>query len=139
VDPLLQQLGMDPKTTIPRFVHRIIECTRKVIPQIADQCLHLRRLAKRFVLAMSGKDAHTPALFVHIQTDINRLTRKIKFATINHGKPPFGEDFVGNKIIAESQRLAFLFYERCSKRTYLIPGDNSRQTLIQYVLFNHKV
>jgi hypothetical protein len=58
---------------------------------------------------MSGKNTYTPALFVHIQTDVNRLTRKIKFATINHGKPPFGENFVGNKIIAESKRLAFLF------------------------------
>ncbi len=47
---------------------------------------------------------------MHIQPDVNRLTREIKFATLIHGKSPFLRlDFVGNKIIAEIQRLAFVF------------------------------
>ena len=51
------------------------------MPQVVDQRFHLRRLAKAFVLTMFRKNAYTPALFVHIQTDVNRLTRKIKFVT----------------------------------------------------------
>jgi hypothetical protein len=67
-------------------------------------------LAKAFVLTMFRKNADTPALFMHIQPDVNRLTREIKFATLIHGKSPFFRlDFVGNKIIAEILRLAFVF------------------------------
>jgi hypothetical protein len=58
--------------------------------QVLNQYFCFRWLAKRLVLTVFGKNAHTPALFVHIQTKINRLTRKIKFATLVHGKSPFG-------------------------------------------------
>jgi hypothetical protein len=55
--------------------------------------VHFRGLVKRLILAILRKDTYTPTLFVDIQTDVNRLTRKIKSATLNsiHGKPPFGE------------------------------------------------
>ncbi len=49
--------------------------------------------------------------FNHPQSDVNRLTREIKFATLSHGKSPFFRlDFVANKIIAENSRLAFVFF-----------------------------
>jgi hypothetical protein len=38
-------------------------------------------------------NAYAPALFVDIQTDEDRLTRKIKFVTVTHGKSPFGRFF----------------------------------------------
>jgi hypothetical protein len=50
-------------------------------------------------------------LLVDIQSDENRLTRKIQFVTLNlsHGKAPFGSYLCGNKRIAENVRLAFFY------------------------------
>jgi hypothetical protein len=39
---------------------------------------------------MLGINADAPALFVDIHTDVNVLTREIKFVTFIHGKPPLG-------------------------------------------------
>jgi hypothetical protein len=99
VNPSLPQLVMDPETTITRFVHRMVPSPRKMTLQVLNQSFCLGPLAKRLVLTVFGKNAHTPALFVDIQTDINSLTRKIKSATLNitHGKPPFGEFLRGTK------------------------------------------
>jgi hypothetical protein len=93
LDPFLPQLIVDPEAAIPRFISRIIQSAREIMAQVMDQFVGFRRLVKRFILPILRKDTYTPALFVDIQTDINRLTRKIKSATLNitHGKPPFGE------------------------------------------------
>jgi hypothetical protein len=93
LDPLLPQLVVDPKPTIARFIYRAIVSSWKVMPQVVKQLIHFRRLVERLILPILREDTHTPALFVNIQTDVNRLTTKIKSATLNitHGKPPFGE------------------------------------------------
>jgi hypothetical protein len=93
LDSFLPQLVVDPKATIARFIYRAIVTPRKVMSQVVKQLIHFRGLVKRLILAIVRKDTHTPTLFVDIQTDVNRLTRKIKSATLNiiHGKPPFGE------------------------------------------------
>jgi hypothetical protein len=111
VNRLLYQLGVDPKTTTPCFINRMIEGTRKMMSQVVRQGCRLRRLAEAFVFPMARVDAHLPGLLVDIQTDVNRLTRKIKFVTIKviHGKSPFGWILCRNKIIPENQRLAFSF------------------------------
>jgi hypothetical protein len=90
---------VDPKAAIASFIYRAIVTPRKLMSQVMDQRVHLRGLVKRFILAIVRKDTHTPALFVDIQTDVNRLTRKIKSATLNiiHGKPPFGKFLRGTK------------------------------------------
>jgi len=109
VDPFLDQLVVDPITTIPRFINRIIHAPGKVMSKIVDQRVHLRRLAKAFVFARGCRNVDLPALLVNVQTSKNRLTREIKSVTFNHGKPPFGVGFWRNKIIPEKRRLAFLF------------------------------
>jgi hypothetical protein len=109
LDSFLLQLVMDPKTAISRLINRLIPSTRKVMLQVVEQFFHFRRLAKRFVLPMFRINAYTPTLFVHIQTDVNRLTRKINSANVKHGKSPFGRILFGDKTIAENMRLAFLF------------------------------
>ena len=77
--------------------------------QVLAQCFRFRRLAKCLILTALGKNTHTPTLFVHIQPDVNGLTREIKFATLIHGKSPFfGWILWVNKIIAEFLRLAFV-------------------------------
>jgi hypothetical protein len=40
-------------------------------------------------------NAHAPALFVNIHTNVNVLTREIKFGTFSHGKPPLGMFLLG--------------------------------------------
>jgi hypothetical protein len=55
-------------------------------------------------------NAYAPALLVDIQTDEDRLTRKIKFVIVTHGKSPFGGFFsYPEKTITENLRLAFPF------------------------------
>jgi hypothetical protein len=90
---------MDPKPTIASFIYRAIVSPWKVMSQVVKQLIHFRGLVKRFILPILRKDTYTPALLVDIQTDVNRLTRKIKSATLNitHGKPPFGEFLRGTK------------------------------------------
>jgi hypothetical protein len=120
VNPLLHQLVMDPKPTIPRFVDRTVLSPWKVMLQVLAQCFRFRRLAKGFVLPMPSKNADTPAFFVHIQPDVNRLTREIKLPTLIHGKSPFLRlDFVANKIVAESLRLAFVLLNPFRKQQCL--------------------
>jgi hypothetical protein len=99
LDSFLPQLVVDPKTAKASFIDRAIFTPRKVASQVVKQLIHFRGLVKRFILAILRKDTHTPALLVDIQTDVNRLTRKIKSATLNitHGKPPFGEFLRGTK------------------------------------------
>jgi hypothetical protein len=77
----------------------MIQSTRKSASQVIDQLVHFGRLGKGLMLKMLRKNTHAPALFVDIQSDVNRLTRKIKSATLNitHGKPPFGEFLRGTK------------------------------------------
>jgi hypothetical protein len=90
---------MDPEATITSLINRMIQSSRKSASQVIDQLVHFRRLSKRLMLKLLRKNTHAPALFVDIQTDINRLTRKINSATLNitHGKPPFGEFLRGTK------------------------------------------
>jgi hypothetical protein len=90
--PLLQ-LIMNPKATIAGLVDRMIFTARKVASQIVHQRVYLGRLGKGLVFSVARKHTHTPAFLVDIQTNVNRLTGAIKFATLNiiHGKPPFGE------------------------------------------------
>jgi len=110
LDPFFPQLIMNPKPTIARFVDRKVLATRKVMLEVLHQCFRFRRLAKAFILTLFSKNADTPAFFVHIQPDVNRLTREIKFATLIHGKSPFLRlDFVANKIIAEIRDLPLFF------------------------------
>jgi hypothetical protein len=100
---------MNPEPTIPCFIDRPVLSAWKVMSQILAQDFGFRRLAKRFVLPVLSKDTHAPTLFVHIQPDVNGLTREIKFATLIHGKSPFfGWILWVNKIIAEFLRLAFV-------------------------------
>jgi hypothetical protein len=80
---------MNPEPTTTCFIDRTVLSAWKVMLQVLAQCFRFRRLAKRFVLTVLSKDTHTPTLFVHIQSDVNRLTREIKFATLIHGKSPF--------------------------------------------------
>jgi hypothetical protein len=94
VDALVGELVMDPKPAVTRLIHRMIASTRKVASQVTNQLVHLGGLGKCLMLAMFRKNAHTPALLMDIQTDVNVLTRKINSATVTHGKPPFGECFV---------------------------------------------
>jgi hypothetical protein len=111
LDAFFSQLVVDPKPTIPRFVDRMALSTRKVMLEVLNQYLRFRRLAKGLVLTLLTKNTDAPAFFVHIQSDVNRLTREIKFATLIHGKSPFFRlNFVGNKIIAENLGLAFVFF-----------------------------
>jgi len=58
---------------------------------------------------MFKQNAHAPALFMNIQTDVNRLTRKIKFVTLNHGKPPFGESFVRQQNYSRKSETCLFF------------------------------
>jgi hypothetical protein len=95
MNPFLFELVMDPETTVTGLINRMIESAWKVASQVIDQLVHFGRLGKCLMLAMLRKNAHAPALFMYIQTDVNRLTRKIKFVTVTHGKPPFGKVFVG--------------------------------------------
>jgi hypothetical protein len=74
-----------------------------------DQLVHLGRLRKGFMLALLGMNTHAPTLLMNIQTNVERLTRKIKFAKVIHGKPPFGNFFILTNTITESVRLAFPF------------------------------
>jgi hypothetical protein len=99
VDSLLPELVMDPEAAVARFIHRMIESSRKVASQVKDKLVHLGRLRKGFMLTMLRKNTHTPTLFVDIQSDVNMLTREIKFATLIqvHGKPPFGKFLRGTK------------------------------------------
>jgi len=111
LDAFFPQLVMNPEPTIARFIDRMVLSAWKVTLQVVDQCFRFRRLAKAFVLTVLSKNAHAPAFFVHIQPDVNRLTREIKFGTLIHGKPPFFRlNFVGNKIIAENPGLAFVLF-----------------------------
>jgi hypothetical protein len=87
------QLIMDPETTVARFINRIIGRPRKVVLQVVDQRVHLGRLGKSLMFALLRMNAHTPTLLMYIQTDVERLTRKINFAKVIHGKSPFGRFF----------------------------------------------
>ncbi len=55
--------------------------------QVLARRFRFRHLAKGLVLPVLSKDTHAP-LFVYIQSDVNRLTGEIKFATLIHGKSP---------------------------------------------------
>jgi hypothetical protein len=108
--PFLPKLIMNPKPTEPSFLYRVVRRTRKISLQIIHQKVYLGRLREGFMLANRRMNAHAPTLFVHIQTDVNRLTRKINFVTLNHGKSPFGVFFYfSQKTITENSRLAFPF------------------------------
>ena len=112
LDPFLPQLVMDPEAAIARFINRIIQSARKIMAQVMDQFVGFRGLVKRFILPILRKDTYTPALFVDIQTDVNRLTRKIKSATLNIDSwaSLLSVSFcVVPKTISENSRLAFLF------------------------------
>src|SRR5512139_1749068 len=101
---------MNAETTTTCFIDRTVLSAWKVMLQVLAQCFRVRRLWKPFGRRVLSKDTHTPTLFVHIQSDVNRLTREIKLATLIHGKSPFLRlDFVANKILAESLGLAFVF------------------------------
>jgi len=91
VDSFLLELVMNPETAITSLIDRMIGSSRKVASQVRDKLVHFGRLGKGFMLTMLRKNAHAPALLVDIQSDVNRLTCKIKFVTVVHGKPPFGE------------------------------------------------
>jgi len=112
LDPFLPQLVVDPEATVTRFVYRAILTPRKVMSQVLDQLVHFRGLVECFVLATARKNTYTPALFVDIQTDINRLTSKIKSATLNmiHGKPPFGEFLCANKNHNRNRETCLFFF-----------------------------
>jgi len=86
---LLDQLVVDPKTTISCFINRVIEGPRKMMSQVVGQGCRARRLAEALVFSMVRVDAHLPRLLVNVQSDENRLPRKIKFVTLFHGKSPF--------------------------------------------------
>ena len=100
---------MNPETAKARLVNRHVFSPREVLSQVMDQFIGLRRLAKAFMLPLLRTHIDLPVLFVNIQAQVNRLTSKIKFGTLNHGKPPFGEILSGNKIISERMRLALFF------------------------------
>jgi hypothetical protein len=99
VDSLLLELVVDPEATVTRLIHRMIGSSRKVASQVRDKLVHLGRLGKGFMLTMLRKNTHAPALFVDIQSYVNRLTGEIKFVTLIqvHGKPPFGKFLRGTK------------------------------------------
>jgi hypothetical protein len=82
-----------------------------VLLQVMNQLVHFRRLAKALILTLLSRDTHAPALLVDIQTDVNRLTRKINSATLNiiHGKPPFGEFLCGNKNYSRNRETCLSF------------------------------
>jgi hypothetical protein len=84
----------------------MIEGTRKMMSHVVGQGCRLRRLAEAFVFPMPRVDAHLPGFLVDIQTDVNRLTRKIKFVTLNHGKSPFSVIFL-------QQQNYIRVYETC--------------------------
>ena len=110
VDPLCSQLVMNPETAKTSLVDRIILSTRKVTSKIIGQLVHFGRLGKCFMLAMLSKNAHAPALLVDIQTDVNRLTRKIKFVTLIHGKPPFGVFLFRNQNYSRNVETCLFFF-----------------------------
>ncbi len=111
LDAFFPQLIMNPKPTIARFIDRMVLSAWKVMLQVLYQAFRFRCLAKAFVLPVFGKNANAPAFFVHIQPNVNSLTREIKFARLIHGKSPFFRlNFVGSKTIAENLGLAFVFF-----------------------------
>ena len=88
---------MNPKTAITRLISRIILNPWKMVPQVMNQLVDFWRLAKGLILSLFRRNTHAPALLMHIQTHVNRLTRKIKFVTLNHGKSPFSVIFWGQQ------------------------------------------
>jgi hypothetical protein len=118
VDSLLLELVMNPETTVTSLISRMIGSSWKVAFQVIGKLLHFGRLGKCFMLTMLRKNAHAPALFVDIQSDVNMLTRKINSVTVNHGKPPFAKILLDNKIIAENMRLAFLFVRKVREASF---------------------
>jgi hypothetical protein len=92
MDSHLTQLLVDPKTTKPRLINGVVDGAREVMAQVVKQGGHRRRLVEILVFTMTSINAYPPGLLVDIQTDVNRLTCEIKFATLRnvHGKPPFG-------------------------------------------------
>jgi hypothetical protein len=118
LDAFFLQLIMNPEPTIARFIDRMVLSAWKVMVQVVHQCFRFRGLAKAFVFTLFRKNADTPAFFVHIQPDVNRLTREIKFATLIHGQVSFlSVEFCGHKIIAETLGLAFVFFLTFFERT----------------------
>jgi hypothetical protein len=81
----------------------------KVPFQVLDQFVRGGRLGKLFILALYRKNTHSPAFLVHIQSHVNRLTRKIQFVNLFHCKSPFGDFLVGSKNITEKLKT-YLFY-----------------------------
>jgi hypothetical protein len=67
------------------------------------------------MLAIRRMNTHAPTLPMHIQTDVDRLTRKIKFVTVNHGKSPFGSFFSHQKNYNRKSEtcLSFLKHKIC--------------------------
>jgi hypothetical protein len=109
VDPPLSQLVMDPEAAKTSLIDRMILSTRKVTSKIINQLVHFGRLGKCFMLALLRKNAHAPALLMDIETDVNRLTRKIKFVTLIHGKPPFGDFLFRNKNYSRNSETCLFF------------------------------
>src|SRR4030042_1526550 len=110
-NPLFLQLVMNPKTAITRFIRRVILTPWEMVPQVMNQLVHFRRLAKVLILTICRRDTHAPTLLVDIQTHVDRLTRKIKFVTLNstHGKPPFGKFLLSNKNYTRNWETCLFF------------------------------
>ena len=109
VHPFSLKLIMCPEPAKTGFIHRLTGRYRKVAFKIMNQFVRFRRLGKSLMLALFRKNAHAPTLLVDIQSHVNRLTRKIKFANMFHGKSPFGLFFYPKKVYPKASRLAFLF------------------------------
>ena len=81
---------MNPEATKTGFIHRMVGGSWKRSLQIVGQFLNLGRLVESLVFKLFSMNANAPTLFVNVHTDVNVLTREIKFATFIHGKPPLG-------------------------------------------------
>ncbi len=55
------------------------------------------------------KECSRSTLLMDIETDVNRLTRKIKFVTLIHGKPPFGDFLFRNKNYSRNSETCLFF------------------------------
>ena len=82
---------MDPEPKVPGFVHRVVDSTGKVLVQVVNECLRIRRLGELFVERLPEKHTGLPAPLRHVNTDVHMLTRKLNLCTFGvHGKPRFG-------------------------------------------------
>ena len=99
---------MDPETGIASLISSVIGCPGEVPLHVIAQDRGIRWLGECFMRAVFGHNADAPALLVNIHADINVLTGEIQFAKVNHGKSPFGSNFVGLTKLCFKARLAIL-------------------------------